>query len=106
MAIVAILLSTSALVGAAAGLRLKVFVLVPIAVLTALVSAVVLHWNGFGAGSGIATIIACLVLNQAAYMIVQIFTPAADLLSNDVADSEPSPGREQTVRRNNGDHGN
>jgi hypothetical protein len=105
MAIVAILLSTSALVGAAAGLRFKVFVLVPLAILISLVSAAVLHWNDFGTGSGIATIIACLVLNQAAYLIVQIFTPA-DLLSHDVADGEPSPSREQGVHGNNGDHRN
>jgi hypothetical protein len=106
MDIVAILLFTSALVGAAAGLRFKVFVLVPIAVLIAFVSAAVLHGNDFGTGSGIATIIACLVLNQAAYMIVQIFTPAGNLLSNHVADGVPGCGREQTVRGNNGDHGN
>ena len=56
--------------------------------------------------TGIATIIACLVLNQAAYLIVQIFIPAADLLSHDVADGEPSPSREQGVHGDNGYRGN
>jgi hypothetical protein len=100
--IVAVLVFTSALIGAAAGLRFKVLVLVPIAILIALASAAVLHKNDFGAGSGIATIIACLVVNQAAYIIVQIFTPAANLLSNEVADGVPGCGREQGVPCDNG----
>ncbi|EAQ36429.1 hypothetical protein NB311A_20866 [Nitrobacter sp. Nb-311A] len=103
--IVPVLLFTSASIGAAAGLRFNGYVLVPIAVFIALVSAAVLQWNGFGTGSGIATITACLVVNQAAYIIVQIFTPTADLLSDEVANSEPSPSREQTVRGNDGAHG-
>jgi hypothetical protein len=104
--IVPVLFFTSALIGAAAGLRFKVFALVPIAILIALASAAVLHKNDFGAASGIATIIACLVANQAAYIIVQILTPAANLLSNEVADNEPSPGRQQAIHGDNGDYGN
>jgi hypothetical protein len=102
MGIVFVLLFTSALIGAAAGLRFKVFVLVPIAVLIAFVSAVVLRINDFGTATGIATIIGCLALNQAAYVIVQIFAPTAHLISDDIADGEPSPGREHTVRGNYG----
>jgi hypothetical protein len=98
------LLITSALIGAAAGLRFKVLVLAPIAMVIALVSAAILHTNDFGAGSGIATIIGCLVLNQAAYMMVQIFTPAV-LLSDDIANSEPSSSREQTVQGEDGNYG-
>ena len=103
---VPVLLFTSALIGAAAGLRYKVFVLVPIALLIALGSAAVLHMNDFRTESGIAAITACLVLNQAAYMIVQICAPPAHLISDDKADSVPSSGREQAVRRDNGDDGN
>lgn len=66
-----VLLAVSVLLGAATGFRFKVFALVPIAPFVAFVSAAVLHMNDFGAGRGIAAIIACLVLNQAAYMIVQ-----------------------------------
>ena len=91
---------------AAAGLRYKVFVLVPIALLIALGSAAVLHMNDFRTESGIATITACLVLKQAAYMIVQIFAPTAHLISDDEADSVPSSGREKAVHGNNGDNGN
>ena len=96
------LLFTSALIGAAAGLRYKVFVLVPIALLIALGSAAVLRTNDFRTESGIATITACLVLNQAAYMIVQIFAPTDHLISDDGADSEPSSGREEDVHGDNG----
>ena len=53
MGITLVLLAASALIGAAAGLGLKVFALVPIALLIALVSAAVLHMNGFGPRSGI-----------------------------------------------------
>ncbi len=101
--IVLVLLFTSALIGAAAGLRFKVFVLVPIALLVSFVSAVVLHENDFGAGSGNATIIVCLVLSQAAYIIVQILTPANRLIPDDVANDEPSTDREHGVRSDNGD---
>jgi hypothetical protein len=72
-----VLLALSSLIGAAAGLRFTVFALVPIATSLAFVSAAVLHINGFGAGSGIVVIMACLALNQAAYIIVQIFAQTA-----------------------------
>jgi hypothetical protein len=89
-----VLLAVSLLIGAAAGLRYKVFVLVPIATSLAFVSAAVLHINGFGAGSGIVVIVACLALNQAAYIIVQIFAQTAPLISDDRADNVPGAGRE------------
>jgi hypothetical protein len=72
--LVVVLLAASALIGAIAALRFKVFVLAPIALLISLVSAAVLHMNDFGAGSGVAIVIACLVLNQAAYLIVHVYT--------------------------------
>jgi 4-amino-4-deoxy-L-arabinose transferase-like glycosyltransferase len=90
---VPVLLFTCALIGAAAGLRYKVFVLVPIALLIALVSATVLHKNGFEPGGGIVVIIGCLVLGQAAYIVVQIFTQRAHLISDDETDSVPGRGR-------------
>ena len=75
MDIIVVMLATSALAGAAVGFRLKALALVPIALLIAVFSATVLHMNGFGRGSGIASIAACLILNQAAYIVVQIFGP-------------------------------
>lgn len=103
MDIVATLILTSALIGAFASMRFNAFVLVPVAILIALASATILHRNDFGPWSGIATIIACLIVNQAAYIIVQIFNPADHLLSKDVADSKPSPRRQQAVHDDDND---
>lgn len=99
MDIVLILLAASALVGACAGLRLKALALVPIALLIAVFSAAVLHLNGFGSGSGIAILIACLILNQAAYLLVQVlgFAGASDPSWDDVTDGKPSADRKQAV---------
>ena len=72
---VVVLLALSVLTGIAAGLRFQVFVLVPIALSIGLLSAAILRMHGFGSGSGIALTIACLVLDQAAYMLVQIGHP-------------------------------
>ena len=106
MDIALVLLAASALIGAIAGLRLKVFALAPIALLIALVSAAVLRMHGFGPESGIVIIIACLVLNQAAYILVEIFgfrsSRASYLSLDDVADGEPDPGREQAIDDNYG----
>ena len=66
------LLIASALIGAVLSFRFKVFVLGPVALFIAFISAAVLHMNGFGPASGIGIIIACLVLNQAAYILIQI----------------------------------
>lgn len=103
--IVLVLLSTSALIGVTAGLRYKVLALVPIALLIILVSAAVLRMHGFGPVSGIVTIVACLVLNQAAYVLIQIGlrSSASGLSFDKVTDGEPSPGCKHAV---DDDHGN
>jgi hypothetical protein len=100
-----VLLAASALIGTITGFHLKVFALAPIALMIALVSAAFLRLHGFGSGSGIAIIVACLILNQAAYVFVQFFglrSCASDLSSDDVTDGEPGDGREQAI---DGDHG-
>lgn len=84
------LLAFSMLFGALAGLRFKILVLVPSALLIAFFSAAVLHMNDFGPWSGIAIVIACLILNQAAYLIVQIYSPTLALRSNEVANGIPN----------------
>lgn len=87
---VVVLLSGSVLFGALVGLRFKIFFLVPSAVLIAFFSAVVLHMNDFGTWSGTAMVAACLILNQAAYLIVQIYSPTVTLRSNEVVSGVPS----------------
>jgi hypothetical protein len=106
MDIALVLLATSALIGATAGLRLKAFALAPIALLIVIVSAAVLRMHGFGPVSGIVIIIACLVLNQAAYLLVELlgFRSGVSYLSlDDVSEGEPGPGREQAVDDDQGD---
>ena len=66
-----ILLAASALVGAAAGLRLKALALVPIAFDCCFLSRRASH-ERFRIRSGIAILIACLILNQATYLVVQV----------------------------------
>jgi hypothetical protein len=106
MDIALVLLAASVLIGVTAGIRLKVFALAPIGLLIALVSAAVLHIHGFGSGSAIAIIIACLILNQAAYVLVQFFgfrSRTSELLLDDVTDGEPGHDREQAVDHDQGD---
>jgi hypothetical protein len=83
------LLAISVLFGTLASLRFKILVLVPSALMIALFSAAVLHLD-FGPWSGIAIVIACLILNQAAYLIVQIYSPTFALRFNKVANGIPS----------------
>ena len=100
MDIALVLLAISALIGAIAGLRLKAFALAPIALLIALVAAALLRMHGFGPGRGIVIIIACLVLNQGAYILVEIFglsSRPSYLSLDNLADGEPNPGREQAI---------
>ena len=99
MDIALILLAASAFIGAAAGLHLKALALVPIALLIAVFSAAVLQMNGFGSGAGIAILIACLLLNQATYLFVQVLGSglASPRSLNNVTHREPCPGRQQAI---------
>jgi hypothetical protein len=106
MNIALVLLATSALIGAIAGLRLKALALAPIALLIVIVSAAILRMNGFGSVSGIVIVALCLVLNQAAYFLVEVLGHKSNisyLSLDDVTDGEPGPGREQTVGDDDGD---
>ena len=99
MAIALILLAASALIGAAAGLHLKALALLPIALLIAIFSAASLHMNGFGSRSGIVIVIVCLILNQAAYLLVQVLGSglASHHSLDHVTHGEPCPGHQQAV---------
>lgn len=99
MDIVLILLAASALIGAAAGLRLKALALVPVAFLIAVFSAATLHMNGFGPRSGIVIVIGCLILNQAVYLLVQVLGSrlVSDPSLDNVTDGEPRAGGQQAI---------
>jgi hypothetical protein len=67
---VIVLLALSALIGFAIGASFSWVAIVISGVALAAISAAALHIQGFGALSGIATIVACLTVNQMAYLVV------------------------------------
>ena len=70
------------------------------AVVLAPLSAVILQNQGFGALSGIFTIVTCLTLNQVAYFIGAIrANRGPDDLPHQQADDVPRDGRNDDVRR-------
>ena len=64
-----VLLALSAIVGLALGFYFSWIAILVSGLVLAIVSATVLHNEGFGALAGIATIVVCLTVNQVAYLI-------------------------------------
>jgi hypothetical protein len=75
-------------------------------------SAIVLQNQGFGALSGISLIVACLTINQVAYLIGRIRanegsnSGSAEGLPHQQADEEPRDGRDDDIRREHNRHQN
>jgi hypothetical protein len=70
------------------------------AVVLAPLSAVILQNQGFGAISGIFTIVSCLTLNQVAYFVGAIReNPGPEDRPHQQADDVPRDGRNDDVRR-------
>jgi hypothetical protein len=75
-------------------------------------SAIVLQNRGFGALSGISIIVACLTINQVAYLIGRIRANegpnggSAEGLPHQQADDEPHDGRDDDIRREHSRHQN
>jgi hypothetical protein len=75
-------------------------------------SAIVLHNQGFGALSGISVFVACLTINQFAYLIGRIRanedpnSGSAEGLPHQQADDEPRDGRDDDIRRQRNRHQN
>ena len=75
-------------------------------------SAIVLQNQGFGALSGISVIVACLTINQVAYLIGRIRanegpnSGSAEGLPPQQADDEPRDCREDDIRREHNRHQN
>jgi hypothetical protein len=68
-------------------------------------SAIVLQNQGFGALSGISVIVACLTINQVAYVVGTIRANdgpndgSVEALPQQRADDEPQDGRDDDIRR-------
>jgi hypothetical protein len=95
---VLMLLALNAAAGFAIGTALTWFAITVSGIILALFSAVVLHVAGFSAGAGIASILACLVVNQAAYLITLTRHTS---LAPEQADEEPRAGRDDNIAREN-----
>jgi hypothetical protein len=100
MGAIVTLLTLSAVIGFALGGSFSCYALAVSAVALAFLSAAVLHSQGFGTVSGIATIAACLTVNQAAYLAGALFAyrRSAGLFKKQ-ADKEQRGGRYDDVAR-------
>jgi hypothetical protein len=93
---VLILLALSVLIGLVLGGRFSWLGIGAVGIALALLAAVVLHLQGFGALSGIAIIVACLTVNQVSYL-ARWLAVSRDNPLQDYADNKPSYGRDKQV---------
>ena len=88
-----ILLALSAVIGLALGMLFSFPAIVASSVAIAVLSSAVLQIQGFGAIPGIAIVVACLVVNQMAYLAASL----RPRLSQEQAHKKPSQGRNEDV---------
>ena len=69
MDVILLLLAASAIVGLVFGLYFSWIAIVASGLVLAIVSATVLQKEGFGIFAGISTVVACLTVNQLAYLV-------------------------------------
>jgi hypothetical protein len=105
MSSILILLALGALSGFVLGVgRFSWSAILVVGAVLAPLSAVVLQNQGFGALSGISITVACLAINQAAYVVGAIRANngptdgSAEDLPQQRADDEPSDGRDDDIR--------
>jgi hypothetical protein len=96
MIAVLILLALSAAIGFVLGSALTWYSILMSGAILAIVSAAALHGAGVGAVAGIGIIVACLIVNQAAYLIGLM---RRDSLVHEQADDEPREGRDDDIPR-------
>jgi hypothetical protein len=100
MTLVSILLVTSATLGLATGLIFRVFALVPVSLLVAILSAISLRAHDFGFLAGVSAMTACLVISQIAYaagLFMMSRSDQAEDLMQEEADGDPNSRGEQNV---------
>ena len=89
-----ILLALSAVIGLALGMLFSWPAIVASSVAIAVLSSAVLQIQGFGAIPGIAIVVACLVVNQMAYLAASL---RPGRLFQQQAHKEPSQGRNEDI---------
>lgn len=99
MTIAFVLIVASALVGIATGYLFRIWALVIISPLIAVLSAIILRTHEFGMMAGVIVIAICLVVCQLAYLAAAYFLHARDVSAHDEIDGEPGEASEQKIRR-------
>ncbi|MBB4372195.1 hypothetical protein GGD63_004999 [Bradyrhizobium sp. cir1] len=99
MTIAIVLIVASALVGIATGRVFRIWALVVISPLIAVVSAIVLRAYDFGMVGGVIVIAVCLVAAQLAYLAASYLLHARAVSPHDEVDGEPGEIGQQKIRR-------
>lgn len=91
------LLLASLIVGLATGLYFRVWALLLISPLLAIVAAVVLQTSDFGLWTGVPIVVACLVVSQMAYLLTTLVLYRGELSIQDQVDGAPGKRGERDV---------
>ena len=92
------LLLASFIVGVATGLFFRVWALLLISPTIAILATVVLQTADFGFRTGIPIVVACLVVNQMAYLLASFVMYRGLLSAQDEVDGSPGERGERDVR--------
>ena len=95
------LLLTSTLVGLATSLYFRVWTLMLVSPLIAVLAAIVLQSDGYAFATGAPIVVACLALNQIAYLTGAVLSPDHDGSMAEEVDGIPRGRREHKVHGQN-----
>ncbi|MBR0714163.1 hypothetical protein [Bradyrhizobium liaoningense] len=101
MTVAVTLLLASLIAGLATGLLFRVWALLLVSPLIAVVSAIVLQTSGFEFFAGVSVIVGCLVVSQLAYMLATFHLHRWDLSAEDEIDGHPGGHRQKNIRGQN-----
>ncbi|WFU24346.1 hypothetical protein QA649_41210 [Bradyrhizobium sp. CB1717] len=99
MTIAIVLIVASALVGIATGRVFRIWALVIISPLIAIVSAIVLRLYDFGMVGGVTVIAICLAVSQLAYFATSYLLHARAVSPHDEVDGQPGEIGQPKIRR-------
>jgi hypothetical protein len=99
LTIAIVLIVASALVGIATGYFFRIWALVVIAPIIAILSAVVLRSYEFGMLAGVSVIAACLAICQLAYLAATFLLDARHISIHDEINGQPGEQGERKIGR-------
>jgi len=86
-----VVLAASALLGLAIGLVFRVWAMILISLIIASASAIIANLHGYGLTEGVLTVIACLFVSQATYLVATFMAPPREetrLVTDDVTEDD------------------